>query len=130
MITFHKEITLGQPVVQWQILAKDPEAFLEFYKTLFNWTVSTDNPLGYREVCTGSDRGIQGGIWPAPPEGHAMVSLYIEVDDVAAAAQKASDMGAMVVVPPQVLPQGDEMAVIVGPEGIPFGLMKYAAVKS
>lgn len=121
---------MGQPVVQWQILAKDPEAFLEFYKTLFNWTVSTDNPLGYREVCTGSDRGIQGGIWPAPPEGHAMVSLYIEVDDVAAAAQKASDMGAMVVVPPQVLPQGDEMAVIVGPEGIPFGLMKYAAVKS
>jgi predicted enzyme related to lactoylglutathione lyase len=118
---------MGQPVVQWQILAKDPNAFQEFCRELFGWSVNTNNALGYREIRTGSDRGIQGGIWPAPPEGHSMVSLYIEVDDVAEFAQKATEMGAMVVIPPQVLPDGDEMAVIVGPEGIPFGLMKHAA---
>ncbi len=70
-------------VMQWQILAKDPEAASAFYTSLFGWRVNSDNPLGYRVVDTGSTDGIQGGIWPSPADGHNFVQLFIRVSSVA-----------------------------------------------
>lgn len=118
---------MGQPVIQWQILSKNPDDLMDFYHQLFSWEVNSDNPLGYREVDTGSARGIKGGIWPAPPEGRAMVTLYVEVDDVRKFVEKARSLGAGVIIPPQVLPGGDEMAVISDPEGLAVGLVKTAS---
>src|ERR1700742_1661859 len=119
---------MGQPVMQWQMLAKNPEIQAAFYTTVFSWQVNTDNALGYRTVNTGSDRGINGGIWPIQPgsEGHSMVQLFIEVDDVAHYAKAAKENGGNIVMPPQKLPDGDEMAIIIDPEGIPVGLYKPA----
>jgi len=114
---------MGQPVLHWQILAKNPDKAAAFYKSLFGWNVNTANGLGYRVVDTDSS-GVNGGIWPAPPEGTAMVSLYVEVNDVAREVTRATELGAKVVMPPQKLPDGDEMAVILDTEGIPFGLMR------
>jgi predicted enzyme related to lactoylglutathione lyase len=53
-----------------------------------------------------------------------MVSLYVEVDDVAAFVTRATELGGTVVIPPQKLPDGDEMAVVLDVEGIPVGLFK------
>lgn len=122
----HGRKKMGQPVVQWQILSKNPDSLMDFYHQLFSWNVNTDNALGYRMVDTGSERGIKGGIWPAPPEGHSMVTLYVEVDDVKKYVDKAGKLGAGVVIPPQVLPDGDEMAVIIDPEGLAVGLLKVS----
>lgn len=115
---------MGQPVTQFQVIAKDPDGAAEFYGTLFGWTIDANNAMGYRTVQTGSPSGIQGGIWPAPPEGHAMVQLFVAVDDVGASVAQAEELGAKVVVPPQTLPDGDEMAIILDPQGIPFGLTR------
>ncbi len=115
---------MGQPVMQFQILAKSADKVAEFYNSLFGWNIDTDNALGYRVVTTGSDKGIQGGIWPSPPEGHSMVQLFVEVEDVTAAVAQATQLGGRVIVPPQMLPDGDEMAMILDPEGISFGLFK------
>jgi predicted enzyme related to lactoylglutathione lyase len=112
--------------MQWQILAKDPDKVAAFYSKLFAWDIVTNNALNYRMVDTRSERGINGGIWPVPPEGHSMVSLYVEVHDVGAFAARATELGGKVVVPPRKLPDGDEMAVIVDLEGIPVGLFKPA----
>jgi uncharacterized protein len=117
---------MSNPVMRWQILAKNPDKAAEFYTTLFSWTVNADNALGYRMIDTGSERGIQGGIWPSPPEGHSFVQLYIEVDDVAGSVAKATAMGASVIVPPQTLPDGEELAIVLDPEGIPFAVFKAA----
>jgi predicted enzyme related to lactoylglutathione lyase len=57
-----------------------------------------------------------------------MVSLYVEVDDVGAYASRATELGGKVVMPPQKLPDGDEMAIILDVEGIPVGIFKPAAV--
>lgn len=118
---------MGNPVMQFQLLAKNPDKQAEFYGQLFGWQVNANNALGYRMLETGATRGINGGIWPAPPEGQPMVALFIEVDDVAAQIEKASQLGATVVIPPQKLPDGDEMAYIVDPEGVPVGLFKPAS---
>lgn len=115
---------MGQPVMQWQILSKDADKMTTFYSDLFGWKMNADNALGYRQIDTQSNLGINGGIWPAPPEGNASVMLYIAVDDVGEYVAKAAAMGAGIVIPVQKLPDGDEMAVIHDPEGIPIGLMK------
>jgi predicted enzyme related to lactoylglutathione lyase len=113
--------------VQWQIVAKDPDAVARFYTALFGWKVRTDNALGYRVVDTGSARGINGGIWPAPPEGHNLVQLFVEVADVDVCVAKASSLGATVVVPKTELPDGDALAIVVDPSGLPFGIYRPGA---
>jgi predicted enzyme related to lactoylglutathione lyase len=115
---------MGQPVMQFQILAKNADKAAEFYNNLFGWNIDTNNALGYRVVTTGSKQGIQGGIWPSPPAGHSMVQLFVEVEDVTAAVEQATELGGQVIIQPQTLPDGDEMAMIIDPEGISFGLFK------
>lgn len=117
---------MGQPVRRWQIIARNPDQAVEFYCQLFGWAVNTDNALGYRMLETQSGRGAEGGVWPCPPEGHPMVVLYVAVDDVAGYVEKAGQLGASVIIPPQKLPEGDEMAVIRDPEGLAVGLFKPA----
>ena len=115
---------MGSPVMQWQIVTKNPEALTQFYTSVFGWKVNANNPLNYRMVDTGSGQGINGGIWPAPPEAHGFVQLFIQVDDVGDCVRRATAQGAKVIIPPQKLPGGEEMAILHDPEGIPFGLHK------
>lgn len=118
---------MGNPVMHWQILTKQPQKLEEFYTALFGWKVSGNNALGYRQVDTNAKEGIHGGLWPiSPKEGHSMVQLFIRVADVKAHAQEAEQLGGKVVIPPQMLPEGDEMAVVVDPDGIPFAIFKSA----
>src|SRR5262245_4093926 len=118
---------MGRPVMQWQILAKDPEAASGFYAKLLGWKIDANNALGYRRAETGSERGIGGGFWPAGPEGHALVQLFVEVDDVKRYAARALELGGSLIIPPQVLPDGDELAIVRDVEGLSFGLMKPKA---
>ncbi|HEY6333924.1 MAG TPA: VOC family protein [Blastocatellia bacterium] len=115
---------MGQPVVRIQILAKGPDQAARFYHSVFGWKVDENNALGYRSLDTGSERGINAGIWPSPPDGHSFVQLYIEVEDVGASVDQAVGMGGRQIIAPLKLPDGDEMAVIADPEGIPVGLFK------
>ena len=115
---------MGNPVLQWQIVAKEPEKVSRFYASLFSWTIRTDNALGYRTVDTGSGRGINGGVWPSPPEGHNLVQLFVEVDDIDACIAKATALGASVIVPKSELPDGDALAIVLDPAGLSFGLYR------
>ena len=117
---------MKHPVLQFQILSKEPDQTARFYSDLFGWTVDADNPLGYRRIATGSEEGIQGGIWPAPPQASAFVQLFIGVDDVSAFVQKAEKMGARLVIAPATLPEGDGLAVLQDPQGMPFGIWRRA----
>jgi predicted enzyme related to lactoylglutathione lyase len=103
-------------------LSKAPDDTARFYAGLFGWTVSADNPLGYRQINTGSQDGIQGGIWPSPPQTHNFVQLFVAVDNVAESVKKAEGLGAKVVIPATTLPGGDEMAVMLDPQGMSFAL--------
>jgi predicted enzyme related to lactoylglutathione lyase len=118
---------MGNPVMHWQILSQDPEKLEKFYTALFGWSISEANSLGYKQVDTGSGEGVNGGIWPiAPGQGHSMVQLFVRVDDVGSSVARAEQLGATIVIPPQTLPDGDEMAVAVDPEGIPFAIFRGA----
>lgn len=109
-------------VVKWQIVTPQADACAAFYMELFGWSINRDNPMGYSQIPAGSERGIDGGIWPAPPGAPSFVQLFIEVPDVDASVAQATVLGATVIVPKAVLPDGDEMAVLRDPLGMTFGL--------
>lgn len=115
---------MPNPVIEFQMLSKSPEETAKFYSRLFGWTVNANNPLGYRRITTGSQEGIQGGIWPAPPEAPNFVQLFIGVADVNASAKNAEQLGAKVIIPPTMLPEGDELAVLLDPQGVSFALVR------
>lgn len=116
---------MNAPVLQWQMLSPEPDKLLDFYRALFGWRVSTANALGYRAVETG-DGGTPGGVWPAPAGAPPFVQLFVGVDDVALSVEKAVSLGAAIVVPVTVLPDGDVMAILRDPAGLTFGLMRRA----
>jgi uncharacterized protein len=118
---------MANPVLQFQILSKTPDETAAFYSTMFGWKVDAGNPLGYRRIDTGSTEGIQGGIWPAPPQAHNFVQLFVGVDDVKSFAKKAEGLGAKILIPPTMLPEGDEMAVLHDPAGMPFAIWRRPA---
>ena len=115
------------PVAAFQIISRDPERAARFYSAVFGWSVDAANALGFRRLETG---GLPGGIWPAPPEAQPFIQLFIATDDVAATMARARAAGARVILPPQHLPEGDEMAILSDLEGIPFALARLRAGRS
>lgn len=113
---------MGDPVLQWQFVSSKPDEVATFYKQLFGWSVTATNAMGYRQIDTGA--GISGGIWPAPPDAQSFVQLFIGVRDVDRALADAVTLGAHVVVPVTVLPDGDVMAILRDPTGMTFGVMR------
>jgi predicted enzyme related to lactoylglutathione lyase len=112
---------MKNPVVRWQVITPDPDASSKFLTQLFGWETTRDNALGYREVQAG-DGGIDGGVWPAPAGVKPFVQLFVRVDNVDDAIAKATELGAKLIVPKAVLPAGDEMAVLLDPQGLPIAI--------
>jgi predicted enzyme related to lactoylglutathione lyase len=121
-----QERLLPNPVFQFQIVSKYPDETSRFYTQLFGWSVDANNALNYRRIDTGVAEGIQGGIWPAPPEAQNFVQLFIAVDDAGAAVKKAKTLGAKVLIPPTPLPGGEEMAVLHDPQHMSLGVYRRA----
>jgi predicted enzyme related to lactoylglutathione lyase len=113
---------MPNPVTQFQILSTAPDATARFYSDLFGWTINANNPMGYRQIATGSAEGIHGGIWPAPPQATNLVQLFVTVADAAAAVTKAEKLGAKLLIPLTALPGGESMAVLHDPQGMSFAV--------
>jgi hypothetical protein len=115
---------MPNPVAHFQILSKSPDDTARFYTSLFGWTVDANNAMGYRRFNMGTKEGIDGGIWQAPPQAQNFVQLFVSVEDVKSSIQKAEGLGAKVIFPATIGPDGDEMAVLLDPQGTPFGLWR------
>lgn len=115
---------MANAVTQFQILSKTPDETAGFFSSLFGWSIDNNNAMGYRRIQTGSPDGIQGGIWPAPSQSPDFVQLFITVEDVKASVHKAEGLGAKLIIPPTVLPEGDEMAVLLDPHGMSFAVWR------
>lgn len=113
---------MPNPVVRWQLISPEPDKAAGFYQKLFAWKLSKANALGYRELSSGEPSGVEGGVWPAPPGQPGFVQLFVEVPDVEACVVQATRLGARVIVPKSVLPDGDTMAVLLDPTGLSFGI--------
>jgi predicted enzyme related to lactoylglutathione lyase len=122
-----KEITMGQPVVHFEIIGADGPALHSYYSQLFGWTIDADNPVGYglvgREDNVNADGiGIGGGI--AGSEGTAgYVTFYVEVADVDAALTQAESLGGARVMGPYEVRPGTLIGQLTDPEGHLVGVV-------
>src|SRR5262245_27000489 len=117
---------MSNPVIRWQIVSPEPDKAANFYQKLFDWNLSKANAMGYRELKTGATPAspVDGGVWPSPPGQNPLVQLFIEVANVDGCIEKATRLGAKVIVPKSVLPDGDTMAVMLDPTGLAFGVCR------
>jgi predicted enzyme related to lactoylglutathione lyase len=115
---------MGNKVGWFEVAGKDHKGLQKFYGDLFDWKVDASNPMEYGMVESG-DAGLGGGIGGLPPEatsGH--VTVYVIVDDLQAALDKAVSLGGQIANPPMDVPDGPSIAHFLDPSGNFVGLMK------
>jgi predicted enzyme related to lactoylglutathione lyase len=128
---------MGQPVIHFEVVGRDPERLRSYYGELFGWEFDTSGPVAsavseagdYGFVdgsTTGDGAGINGGVGGGPNHaGH--VTFYVAVPDVEAALQKAESLGGTRAMGPDQAPGGN---LVVGhftdPEGHLIGLAATA----
>jgi predicted enzyme related to lactoylglutathione lyase len=122
---------MGQPVVHFEIIGKDPDALQSFYTDLFGWEIDSDNPMNYgvvqREGNVNDDGvGIGGGVGPGPEGYDGHVTFYIEVPDVEAALAKAESLGGSRMMGPDEVMESVVIGLFNDPEGHVVGVVKTA----
>ena len=120
---------MGQPVVHFEIVAKDAAKVQSYYAELFGWEIDADNPVGYgvvpREGNTNADGiGIGGGIAGGPEGYDGHVTFYVEVPDVEAALAKAESLGGSRMMGPEEPMEGVVIGLFTDPEGHVVGVVK------
>jgi predicted enzyme related to lactoylglutathione lyase len=95
---------VAHPVTWFQISGKDGAALEDFYKKIFDWKM-TSSPDGSMQMVDAEEGGIPGGIGPSRDGSHS-VTVYANVDDIAAQLKKIQDAGGEIAMPPMELPQG------------------------
>jgi predicted enzyme related to lactoylglutathione lyase len=117
---------MGQPVVHWELMSKEPGRVADFYAKIFGWKVQHMPQINYRLVQTGAKLGINGGIVQpdreAPWPGNQI--FYVAVDDLAAYCRKIESAGGQIHVRSQEVPGMGWLALFTDPEGRMNGLWK------
>jgi len=119
---------MGNPVMHWELMSKNPEKVSAFYAKLFGWKIQHIPEINYRLVDTGGEGGINGGIVKPEREGPwpGNVLFYINVDDLAAYRKKIVAAGGEIHVEEQEVPGMGTLSLFTDPEGRMMGLWKPA----
>lgn len=119
---------MGNPVVHWELMSKDPAKVSAFYEKIFGWTIQHIPEMNYYMVETGGDGGINGGILKPQREGTwpGNMLLYINVDDLDAYKKKVVAAGGKIHVEQQEVPDMGSFSLFTDPEGRMMGLWKAA----
>jgi len=117
---------MANPFVHVELNTTDVSKAKGFYGKLFAWELE-DMPMGEGESYTiiNVGKGTGGGIMKHPIPGEASVWLaYVQVDDIAAATQKAKSLGATIVKDVTEVADYGWLSIIVDPTGATLGLWK------
>jgi hypothetical protein len=118
---------MGQPVVHFEIIGKNPADLRRYFGELFGWEFDMGSPVaaavseplnyGFVNASAASDgAGIPGGIGGGPAcEQHAM--FYVGVPDVEAALQRAESLGGKRQMGPERAPTSLVVGHFTDPEG-------------
>ena len=125
---------MGNAVVHWELMSKDPGKVADFYANIFGWKVQYHPEINYRVVepgAKGEMAGINGGIVKPDREGPwpGNMLFYILVDDLAAYRRKVVAAGGKIHVEEQKVPGMGKFSLFTDPEGRMMGLWKAKARK-
>jgi predicted enzyme related to lactoylglutathione lyase len=124
---------MGQPVIHFEVIGRDPEKLRSYYGELFGWEFDTSAPVsnavseagnyGFVDRNTTDDGvGIPGGVGGGKDYARHVI-FYVGVPDVEAALQKAESLGGTRTMGPDQAP-GTNLVVghFTDPEGHLIGL--------
>ena len=119
---------MGQPVVHFEVIGKDPERLQGYYGELFGWEIDANNPMKYgvvqREGNTDADGvGIGGGVGAGPEGYDGHVTFYVEVPDVEGALARAEELGGSRMMGPDEVMPGLVIGLFADPEGHVVGVL-------
>lgn len=110
-----------------ELMTTDTAKDGDFYAGLFGWAKDTQNfgPLEYTMFSNG-DRPAGGMLKITPDMGPIPPNwlVYFSVDDCDAKTQKANDLGAKTMKPPDDIPGIGRFSILVDPQGAAFALIK------
>ncbi len=110
-----------------ELIVKDPEAVLAFYKAVAGWDVVKQDMGGFTYYVFVSDDTMRGGMMaldPAWGEVPPHWAVYFNVTDCDAVVAKAESLGAKVHMRPTDIPGVGRFAVIADPQGAVFSVIK------
>ena len=121
---------MGNPVVHFELMSKNPAKVSDFYAKTFGWKVKHMPEINYRIVDTDAKGsampGINGGIVkpdkPEPWPGNTL--CYILVDDLAAYRKKVKAAGGKIHVEEQKVAGMGAFSLFTDPDGRMMGLWK------
>ena len=117
---------MGQPVVHFEVIGKDPDKLRSYYGELFGWKFSDPmGPTNYTvlEREDGAE-GISGGVGGVPEGYDGHVTFYVGVDDAEAALAKAESLGGQRMMGPDQVPDGPIIGLFSDPEGHVIGVVQ------
>jgi len=118
---------MGNPFCHLELTTDNLPGAKAFYSELFDWQLSEfpSPDMPYTLINTGKDPG--GGMMDLPdPQVPVGWTMYVLVEDVAAACAKARGLGGHVFKGPQDIPGVGTFAIIGDPQGAVFGLWANA----
>lgn len=109
-----------------ELTTSDLSGAIDFYQQLFGWEKKSEFDMGAMGMyyLYGRDRFTYGGMMTKTPHGPGVYWLhYVRVADSAdAAAERAVQRGATLMVPAMEVPGGDRIAVLSDPQGAVFAV--------
>lgn len=115
---------MPNPVTHFEIVGRDGDRLMQFYRDTFGWDIDADNEMRYGMVQP-QGSGIGGGITgiEGTESGQGpRVTVYIEVPDAAATLEDVRQHGGGVVMDLSEVPGGLKIALFSDPEGNVIGL--------
>ena len=119
---------MANPFVHVELNTTDPDKAKTFYTKLFDWKLD-DMPMpGGTYTMINVGQGTGGGIMKHPMPGAPSTWLaYVQVDDIAAATQKAKSLGATIIKDVTEVMGAGWLSIIMDPTGAALGLWKPKA---
>jgi predicted enzyme related to lactoylglutathione lyase len=123
---------MANPFVHVELNTTDVDKAKKFYGQLFDWKLE-DVEMGpsgrYTMIKPG--KGTGGGMLKHPMPGEPSFWLaYVQVEDVAAATQKAKSLGAKIIRDVTEVPDTGWLSIISDPTGAVLGLWKPKTASS
>ena len=121
---------MPQPIVHYEIAAKDAKKLEVFYEGLFGWKFAPAPQPNYSMIDgkQGADFGIDGGIYQVEGQDPSGIRMYANVDDAEAYLAKVPGLGGTVIVPAFEVPGGAiKIGIFTDPEGNVAGVVETLA---
>lgn len=115
---------MSNPFCHIELHANNVETAKSFYSSLFNWKLS-DMQICDDHTYTMIDvgEGTGGGMLTNPiPDAPSHWLSYVQVENLAAATEKAKSLGATIIQEPTEVPNFGSLSVISDPTGATLGL--------